>query len=110
MAGFVKGDVVVLPFPFSDLTQSKRRPALVLVALNGSEVLLCQITSQNVRDGHAIVLEAADFHSGALKKPSNIRPNHVFTADSRIILYRVGQLREQKTSDVVDELIKILRQ
>ncbi|MDL5503395.1 MAG: hypothetical protein QSU88_09280 [Candidatus Methanoperedens sp.] len=30
MARFVKGDVVVVPFPFSDLSQSKRRPALVI--------------------------------------------------------------------------------
>jgi mRNA interferase MazF len=33
MAKFVKGDVVIIPFPFSDLSQSKRRPALVLTPL-----------------------------------------------------------------------------
>jgi len=36
----VKGDVVVIPFPFSDLSQSKRRPALVLAALEGDDVIL----------------------------------------------------------------------
>lgn len=46
MAKFVKGDVVVVPFPFSDLTQAKRRPALVITALEGDDVILCQITSQ----------------------------------------------------------------
>ena len=35
MAKFVKGDVVVIPFPFSDLTQVKRRPALVIANLEG---------------------------------------------------------------------------
>jgi len=45
---FVKGDVVVLPFPFSDLSAVKRRPALVVAALTGEDVILCQITSRIV--------------------------------------------------------------
>ncbi|WP_242716914.1 hypothetical protein [Microcoleus vaginatus] len=45
MATFVKGDVVVVPFPFSDLTQAKRRPALILATLEGKDLILCQITS-----------------------------------------------------------------
>ena len=49
MAEFVKGDVVVVPFPFSDLTQAKRRPALVIATLEGDDLILCQITSQNCR-------------------------------------------------------------
>ena len=45
MAEFVKGDVVVVPFPFSDLSQAKRRPALVISKLDGDDLILCQITS-----------------------------------------------------------------
>lgn len=41
----MKGDVVVVPFPFSDLTQAKWRPALVISALEGDDLILCQITS-----------------------------------------------------------------
>jgi len=54
MAKFIKGDVVVIPFPFSDLTQTKRRPALVISTLEGDDVILCQITSQTFRDNYAI--------------------------------------------------------
>ena len=50
MARFMKGDVVVVPFPFSDLTDAKRRPALVIAELSGDDLILCQITSQNVKD------------------------------------------------------------
>jgi mRNA interferase MazF len=46
----VKGDVVVAPLPFSDLTSSKKRPALVVAGLTGDDFLLCQITSQAHRD------------------------------------------------------------
>ena len=50
MAKFVKGDVLVVPFPFSDLTQAKRRPAFVLAGPFGDDLILCQITSQVVKD------------------------------------------------------------
>ncbi len=50
MATFVKGDVVIVPFPFSDLSQAKRRPALVVAKLTGDDLILCQITSQAVSD------------------------------------------------------------
>ncbi len=45
MEKFVKGDIVVVPFPFSNLTRAKRRPALVITPLAGDDVILCQITS-----------------------------------------------------------------
>lgn len=57
MERFIKGDVVVVPFPFSDLTQAKRRPALVVSSLKDDDLILCQITSQNVRDDYAITFD-----------------------------------------------------
>ena len=72
MVRFVKGDVVVVPFPFSDLTQAKRRSALVLAQLEGNDRILCQITSQHVRDRYAIELTDSDFEVGSLKQKSNI--------------------------------------
>ena len=109
MERFVKGDVVVVPFPFSDLSNAKRRPALVVADLKGDDLILCQITSQQVRDDYAIELTEEDFQFGSLKKESNIRPNRIFTADKGIILYRVGRLREKKLEEVIAKIISILR-
>ena len=109
MARFVKGDVVVLPFPFSDLSQTKRRPALVVAEAGGEELLLCQITSQPVRDRYAIALDDTDFQTGSLKKQSNVRPNRIFTADAGIIAYSPGCLHEPKTREVVGKLVALLR-
>ena len=58
MAKFVKGDVVVVPFPFSNLSQAKRRPALVVVDLEGDDIILCQITSQLNKDNYSIVVKS----------------------------------------------------
>ena len=61
MARFVKGDIVVVPFPFSDLTSAKRRPALVIAELEGDDFILFQITSQQIRDRFAILIDDSDF-------------------------------------------------
>ena len=89
MEGLVAGDVVVVSFPFSDLSATKRRPALVVATPSGDDLILAQITSRSVRDGYAVDVANDDFHTGTLKRPSNARPNKLFTADKSIILYTV---------------------
>jgi mRNA interferase MazF len=109
LAKFVRGDIVVVPFPFSDLSQSNRRPALVVASLAGDDAILCQITSKTIKDTYAISFDDLDFTSGSLKQPGNIRPNRLFTADSHIILYRVGCLRKEKVAQVVLKLVEIIQ-
>lgn len=108
MEGFVKGDVVVIPFPFSDLTETKRRPALILTVLDGNDIILCQITSQSVKDKYAVQINDADFESGSLKQISNVRPNRIFTADSKIVLYKIGNLQSSKLNEVIDKVIDVI--
>ena len=110
MAKFVKGEVVVIPFPFSDLTQAKRRPALILTELEGDDLILCQITSQAVQDNYIIPITDDDFETGSLKKPSNVRPNRIFTADSHLVLYRIGNLKIGKLTEVIERVIQIIQQ
>ena len=109
MEKFVKGDVVVLPFPFSDLTKSKRRPALVVANLEGDGIILCQITTEARIDDYSIVLTNNDFKQGSLNLTSIIRPNRLFTADKSIILYKIGSLKESKIKEVEAETIKIFK-
>ncbi|MBX9259238.1 type II toxin-antitoxin system PemK/MazF family toxin [Desmonostoc muscorum CCALA 125] len=109
MAEFVKGDVVIVPFPFSDLTGTKRRPALVIATLQEDDLILCQITSRTIGDVYAIQLENSDFSSGGLNQPSNIRPNRIFTADKQIILYQAGQIKTEKLREVINKIIEIIQ-
>lgn len=107
MGAFVKGDVVVAPFPFSDLSATKKRPALVVATLNGDDIVLCQITSQSISDSYAIPLADRDFASGNLRHASQIRPNRLFTADSKIVLYRAGAVDGKKLQEVTSRLLQI---
>ncbi|MBE0557840.1 MAG: type II toxin-antitoxin system PemK/MazF family toxin [Proteobacteria bacterium] len=110
MAKSVKGDVVVIPFPFSDLSQSKRRPALVLSVLQGDDLILCQITSKSIKDNYAIPVDENDFEFGSLNLESNIRPNRLFTADNHIILYRIGNIKIIKLNQVIDKVVEIIKE
>jgi mRNA interferase MazF len=109
VAEFIKGNVVVVPFPFSDLTQAKRRPALVVVYLEGDDIILCQMTSQLNRDNYSIKVDENDFTEGNLRQVSNIRPNRIFTADKSIVLYKIGTLKEGMIARVIDKIIEIIR-
>jgi mRNA interferase MazF len=108
MGRFVKGDVVVVPFPFSDLSAAKKRPALVVAPLDGNDVILCQITSQSISDNYSVTLGTADFSGGGLKHPSNIRPNRLFTADSAIVNYQAGVIKHEKLQEVIQKIIEII--
>lgn len=108
MGAFVKGDVVVTPFPYSDLTASKKRPALVIASLAGDDVILCQITSQQKRDEYSISLADKDFQTGSLRQDSFIRLNRFFTADSRIVLYKAGAISTSKVEQTISVIVSIL--
>ncbi len=108
MGKFVKGDIVVIPYPFSDLSGSKKRPALVLADLSGDDIILCQITSQQTKDKYAIAIKDSDFKVSKLSVPSNIRPNRIFTADKEIIIKKAASLNEAAVNNVIARIISIL--
>lgn len=109
MGRFVKGDIVVIPFPFSDLSASKNRPALVLADLPGNDIMLCQITSQYHQDNLAVPLTPADLKSGALIKLSYIRPNKIFTADEAIVIRQVATVNDSTYQTVVDKIWDLIK-
>ena len=110
MKEFMKGDVVVIPFPFSDLSKSKRRPALAVANLYGDDIILCQITSEARTDDYSIVLTNDDFKNGSLNLTSIIKPNRLFTADKSIVLYKIGSINMTKIKEIENKIIDIFTQ
>ena len=108
MGRFVKGDVIVIPFPFTDLTGNKKRPALVIADLPGDDIIVCQITSQTKSDPFALSISANDFISGSLPINSFIRPSKIFTADKNLIISTAGHLSETKIRDALNAVIEII--
>lgn len=74
MGPFASRQVVLLPFPFSDLSRSKYRPAAILAHAGQDDWLLCQINSNPYADPLAVELADHDFDQGGLRRTSFARP------------------------------------
>jgi mRNA interferase MazF len=108
MGLFAKGDVVVAPLDFSDFSNYKRRPALVIATPAGLDPVLCMITSRGRGDGHDVPLTQADFDSGGLRIDSFVRTCHLFTIDESIIEYKAGALKQEKIREVVEKIVALM--
>ena len=102
------GLVVLVPFPFSDLSRAKLRPAVVLADAGKDDWILCQITSNPYSDPRAIMLTDAGFQAGSLQVTSYVRPGQLFTANSTLMTTQVGNLKDQVLKSIVDTIISIL--
>jgi hypothetical protein len=74
MGAFANQQVILLPFPFSDLSASKLRPALMLANVGKGDWVLCQITSNPFADPLAVEIRDSDFATGFPDAESLCRP------------------------------------
>jgi mRNA interferase MazF len=108
MGGLGPGVVVLVRFPFSDLSSSKLRPALVVASAGGSDWVLCQITSNPYGDPSAVALAAGSFSEGGLPRQSFVRPGKLFTASESIVVRSMGQLTRGAHRMVVESVVQLL--
>jgi len=105
----VKGDVISVPFPFSDASATKRRPALIVAESDSNNIIVCPITSKPGRD-YEIKLEDQDFKVGKLNlSPCYIRPNIIATVDKSNVIRNIGKLKDEKINQVIATIIEILQ-
>ncbi len=109
MVAFAAGQVVLLAFPFSDLSRSKFRPALLLAQVGRGDWVACQITSNPYADPCAIPLSDASFASGGLRRPSFARPGKLFTAHESLMESAVGALHSAVLAQVRDAVVTLIK-
>lgn len=103
------GAVILLPFPFSDLSSTKLRPAIVLADSGRGDWILCQVTSKSYGDPTAVVLDQADLATGSLRLQSFARPDKLFTASDSLFVAEVSTLTTPAFARVLGAVIKLLR-
>lgn len=107
---FRRGDLVLLPFPFTDLSAVKRRPALVVspdrLHQYFEDVILVAVTSHvpSALSEFEMPLRQQDMAVGALPKPSVVKLGKIFTANRGLIVKRAGRLRNESLAKILARL------
>lgn len=104
------GQVVLVPFPFSDLSRTKMRPAILLATAGRDDWILCQVTSNPYSDPRALTLTEKDFKSGSLRVTSYARPGKLFTANESLIADTVGTLQKATINELLGAVIALFQE
>ena len=109
MGTLAAGQVVVIPFPFSDLSQKKLRPALLLADAGRGDWIACQITSNPYADSRAITLMDSEFAEGGLQRISYLRPGKLFTCHESLPVNTVGALNQAALQQAWTAVIQMVQ-
>jgi mRNA interferase MazF len=109
---FEQGEILLVPFPFTDLSAIKQRPVLVLSSKKynkeGDDIITCGITS-NLRDkDYSLLVTNKELTKGKLPKDSRIKADKLFTLEKSIVKRRFGKVKSSVVKDVKKELLKVL--
>ena len=103
------GGIVLVPFPFSNLSQAKLRPAVTLADAGREDWILCQVTSNPYGDSRAVHLAVSSFNSGSLRSESYARPGKLFTASRELMVAEVAVLTAEAHDRLIEAVVKIFK-
>jgi len=109
MEEFVRGEIIIIEFPYSDLKTYKRRPVLILKIPKGEDIIVSQITSASYEKSVEIPLSNNDFKHGNLKRESFIRIDKIASIEKSLIKYKVGSLKQEKFNEIIDKICSFLK-
>jgi mRNA interferase MazF len=112
MSKYKQGDIVIISFPFTDLSRTKKRPALIIsndLVNKTSDYLMVQISSVEKYDDLSISISNDDFVSKkSLPLKSFIRIHKVFLLNERLILYKASSVTGEFLKNTTDEIFKLI--
>lgn len=109
MGAFARGDIVLFPFPHTDLSNRKLRPCLVISEEMGKDIVLCQITSKKVSsDEYSIEIKNSETKEGSLMIDSYVRVNMLFTASKGQIHRKICKILPRKYDEVVNGIMRMI--
>jgi mRNA interferase MazF len=107
---YLRGDIVAVDFPYSDGSDSKYRPAVVLAAQTiepTGDVIVLMISSQQRHEGYSV--ELSDFFlTEPMPKQSFVRCHRLFAMDAKLVLGKLSSLTPQGMKRVLNEVVNII--
>ena len=105
------GDIVLVPFPFTDLTSSKSRPAFVIsdgrYYASSRDVIVLGVTSNLSNAAHSVMMKDSDLLRGKLKATSRIKADKVATLEQSIVRRVVGRAKPVLLGHVMREFLSL---
>src|ERR1044072_4197368 len=99
-----RGDLLLVPFPFTDLSANKRRPVLALTAPDRFGDFIALAVTSRPQIEHAMPITTADLVSGALPAASWIRTNRIVTLNISLVVKTVGRVSERAIGAAVRQV------
>ncbi len=103
-----KFDIVLVDFPFSNLTKTKKRPALVINSLEGENAILCQITTKKRNIKKYEIFLKKESCSGDIRFNSFIYSDMIFTLHKSLIYKKIGEVEDTKVKEMINKKIKLV--
>lgn len=109
---FDRGTIVLIPFPFTDLSKPKLRPVLVISNISynkdSNDFICCGITSNLNNKNNSILLENKDMKEGRIPKKSRIKIGNIFTLQKDLAVKQVGKIDSKKINQVIYSITKLI--
>ncbi|MDI3544550.1 MAG: mRNA interferase MazF [Candidatus Woesearchaeota archaeon] len=106
-------DLVLLPFPFSDQTGRKVRPAIVIsndeFNNNSEDVLVVAVTSNISKGKYTIPLTNKDLEEGKLNVPCCIKVENILKIEKSMIIKKIGKIKGYKLEFIRKIIFDIIR-
>ncbi len=107
-----KKDIILVPFPFSDQSGSKKRPGLIIshdrFNESSEDLIICAITSNVSNDKNTIVIKADDWKDGMYSE-SCVKAAIILTIERSIVLKRIGRLSGERFKEVIEKVHSIIK-
>ena len=110
MERLVKGDIIIIEFPYSDLKHYKNRPSLIVKIPKGEDIIVCQITGTSFEKEVEIPINNENFKQGSLNRQSFIRLDKIFSIEKSMIKYKAGSLKNEKFNEILDKICLYLKE
>lgn len=107
---YCQKDIVLIPFPYSDLIGSKKRPALIISneKINKTEDRICCLVTSNIHEKD-IEIKNSDFKNGRLPFKSSVRPHRIFTIDKKIIIKKFCVINDKFHNKILEKINDYLK-
>ncbi|WP_018085996.1 type II toxin-antitoxin system PemK/MazF family toxin [Desulfurispora thermophila] len=109
---YKRGDILLIPIPFSDLTSHKKRPVLVLSNDNYNartqDIVVVAITSNLTAKDYVVMLTRSDLDEGVLKVDSCIRVDKIYTLSQNIVISKFGVVKKHIIDAVREKLHELI--